>query len=189
MTKASSNGLPSAAGVDPGTAVLYDQNGKETWRGTAPFEPDQLAGRIMAAGEKEAAPALSLATLAVRQGAEPPELTVHHLGRWMPLRKLAGRRLAVCFWAPWSEAAVAELASRVEDEKNGGPRVIAIHPEGNAKAIESALGDAGLEKLVSRTDQGNKIARAWGVRVWPTTVLLGRDGRVTTVAYGRRLKK
>jgi len=51
------------------------------------------------------------------------------------------------------------------------------------------LGDAGLEKLVSRTDQGNKIARAWGVRVWPTTVLLGRDGRVTTVAYGRRLKK
>lgn len=178
-----------AAGVEAGTAVLYGRDGKEAWRGTAPFEPDQVAGRIMAAGEKEAVPALSLATVAVRQGEEPPELTVRHLGRWMPLRKLAGRRLAVCFWAPWNEAAVAELASRVEDEKNGGPRVIAIHPEGNAKAIASALGDVGLEKLASRTDRGSKIARAWGVRVWPTTVIIGRDGRVSAVAYGRRSKK
>lgn len=203
-----------AAGVEPGNAVLYDAGGKEVWREKGDFDPVAVmkeivkatgggktaaGGRLVGTGglvgtgdkggrSRKSAPTFTLATAKVRRGEAPPEITLRHLGRWMPLRKLTGKRLVVCFWAPFSKAAVAELASRVEDEKNGGPQVVAVHMESHAKAVDSGLHEAGLGKLSSLEDRGGRIAQSWGIRVWPTTVEIGRDGKVASVGYGRRRK-
>lgn len=92
-----------------------------------------------------------------------------------------GRVLLLHFWATWCEPCRDELPAldawaRAPAQAGRGVQVVTInHREGEA-AIRRFLDKTPLGLPILR-DADGAAARAWDVRVYPTTVVIGRDGR------------
>lgn len=173
--------------VDVGTTLLLSPQGEVAGRVKGEPEIEALARALRATADR--APlkgrrpaAWGVATAKVREGEPAPPLTVPRFGRWIPLHKLRGEPVALCFWTPRSEASVEALSVLVDAEADGGPLVVPVHPEQDDEAAEEALKKRRLEQP-SVPDRGT-VAGTYGVRVWPTTVHVDRHGRVARVRYG-----
>jgi thiol-disulfide isomerase/thioredoxin len=131
-----------------------------------------LLGRdALAAGE---------ATYAVSpwQGAVPSLQAVDTQGKTWRLSDLRGRAVLLNFWASWCEPCRAEMPTLQQIADLYGPDkllVLAINfKEHPTRAIQFAA-STGLSLPVLLDPQG-QTARAWGVKVFPTTVLVDRQG-------------
>ncbi len=132
-----------------------------------------LLGRdALAAGE---------ATYAVSpwQGPVPSLQAVDTQGKTWRLSDLRGRAVLLNFWASWCEPCRAEMPTLQQIADLYGPDkllVLAINfKEHPTRAIQFAA-STGLSLPVLLDPQG-QTARAWGVKVFPTTVLVDRQGR------------
>lgn len=173
--------------LDPGDTVLLDTDGTVARRTQGKVEVRALAGVLAELAEKPALEERPLAPWAlsatrVRQGEPAPEAMVPRFGRWVPLRKLRGQAVTLCFWTPRSEAATAALVRLLEGAREGGPLVVAVHPAGDDALVKETLAAHGRRES-SVPDRG-AAARAFGVRLWPTTVHVDRRGRVARLGYG-----
>ena len=109
-----------------------------------------------------------------------PRLSVQDLdGRNWDLERLHGRAVLLNFWATWCEPCLAEMPSLQDVAAIYGEQrlqVLAInYKESAAKALQFAR-TSGLTLPIVR-DHDGAIARAWGVRVFPSTVLIDAAGR------------
>lgn len=132
-----------------------------------------LLGRdALAAGE---------ATYAVSpwQGPVPSLQAVDTQGKTWRLSDLRGRAVLLNFWASWCEPCRAEMPTLQQIADLYGLDkllVLAINfKEHPTRAIQFAA-STGLSLPVLLDPQG-QTARAWGVKVFPTTVLVDRQGR------------
>ncbi|WP_341916114.1 TlpA disulfide reductase family protein [Polaromonas sp. YR568] len=132
-----------------------------------------LLGRdALAAGE---------ATYAVSpwQGPVPSLQAVDTQGKTWRLSDLRGRAVLLNFWASWCEPCRAEMPTLQQIADLYGPDkllVLAINfKEHPTRAMQFAA-STGLSLPVLLDPQG-QTARAWGVKVFPTTVLVDRQGR------------
>ena len=100
-------------------------------------------------------------------------------GRSWDLERLHGRAVLLNFWATWCEPCLAEMPSLQDVAAIYGEQklqVLAInYKESAAKALQFAR-TSGLTLPILR-DHDGAIARAWGVRVFPSTVLIDAAGR------------
>jgi thiol-disulfide isomerase/thioredoxin len=106
-------------------------------------------------------------------------------GKAWQLSQLRGRAVLLNFWATWCEPCRAEMPSLQALAVREADRltVIAINLKESPEAIARFVQSTGLKLPVVRDAQGD-MARAWGIRIYPSTVLIADTGRVLSVVRG-----
>lgn len=95
------------------------------------------------------------------------------------LPELRGRAVLLNFWASWCEPCRAEMPSlQTLADFHGSDRlqVLAINYKEHANTASRFIRQAGLSLPVLRDPDG-AIARAWGVRVFPSSILIDVAGQ------------
>ena len=108
------------------------------------------------------------------------------LGQRWDWADLRGRAVLLNFWASWCEPCRTEMPSLQTLAELYGPErlvVLAANAKESKTTIERYVQRSGLS-LPVLSDPDGVMTRQWGVRVFPTTVLVGADGRVRAVLRG-----
>ena len=100
-----------------------------------------------------------------------------------------GKVVLVYFWATWCGYCRKELPVAIEKivrERRGQPfTVLAVSIEEPRDVVAGYVKGAGLTSSVLLDGDG-AVAREYRVRATPTTVVIGRDGRLVARAAGTR---
>ncbi len=100
-----------------------------------------------------------------------------------------GKVVLVYFWATWCGYCRKELPVAIEKivrERRGQPfTVLAVSIEEPRDLVASYVKGAGLTSSVLLDGDG-AVAREYRVRATPTTIVIGRDGRLVARAAGTR---
>lgn len=114
-----------------------------------------------------------------RQTATPHLDALDMAGRRVTLADFRGRALVLNFWASWCEPCRAEMPTLQQLPLVLGEdrvAVLAVNFKEGPRRIAQFTQAAGVTLPVALDPQG-EVARAWGVKVFPTTVLIDPDGR------------
>jgi thiol-disulfide isomerase/thioredoxin len=99
---------------------------------------------------------------------------------------LRGRAVLINFWASWCEPCRAEMPSLQALAQRHGPEkllVLAVNFKEPLPTVQRFADKSALSLPVLLDPQGT-LTRQWGVSIFPSTVLLGIDGRVQGVLRG-----
>lgn len=111
--------------------------------------------------------------------AVPPLAATDLDGRTWRLADLKGRAVLLNFWASWCEPCRAEMPTLQQLAELYGPReltVLAINFKQSAATAARFVKSTSLTLPVILDPEG-ALARQWEVSIFPTTVLIGADGR------------
>ena len=107
-------------------------------------------------------------------------------GQLWRLSDLRGTAVLINFWASWCEPCLAEMPSLQQLARQHGPDrlvVLAVNFKEPAITARRYVQSADLQ-LPVLLDPDGALARQWGVRVFPSTILVAADGRVRGVVRG-----
>ena len=99
-------------------------------------------------------------------------------GRSWKLAETRGKVVILNFWATWCEPCRAEMPSlqAMAEFYGGDVLVLAVNfKERDDKVVQFARA-AGLT-LPMPMDRDGSVAAKWGVKIFPSSILIGRDGR------------
>ena len=120
-------------------------------------------------------------------GAETPALDLlRPNGEPLSLASLRGKVVLVNFWATWCEPCVAEMPSlqTLRDELAWrGFEVLGVNYQEGPARIETFVRRTGIAFPIVRDTDG-AAARAWNARVFPSSFLVDRSGRVRYALVG-----
>ena len=135
------------------------------------------------------APAVAFAADALQPwtGGPTPALKAKTLdGDAFALANYRGRVVLVNFWATWCAPCVAEMPALQRLRERLAParaEVVAVNFQENAARIAPFVERLRLTFPVVRDHDGT-LRTAWNVTVFPTTFVVGPDGRIAWVAVG-----
>jgi peroxiredoxin len=123
-------------------------------------------------------------------GARAPGFTLPTVdGRKVALADQKGKVVLVYFWATWCGYCRKELPVAIEKvvrERQGQPfTVLAVSIEEPRDLVAAYVKGAGVTSSVL-LDADGAVAREYRVRATPTTIVIGRDGRLVARAAGTR---
>lgn len=106
-------------------------------------------------------------------------------GRRWTLAELRGKVTVMNFWASWCEPCAVEMPSLswLAEQPGGEPRVIGVNYQEHEDKIRSFIAQVQVSFPVL-LDRTGDAARAWTPRVFPSTVVLARDGRPVFTVVG-----
>ena len=107
-------------------------------------------------------------------------------GKEWTLRGLAGEVVLLNFWASWCEPCRLEMPSldaAAMARRNAGLVVLAVNYKETATTIRSFL-ERIPYKAPILLDADGDAATAWTPKVFPSTVLIGRDGKPVATVTG-----
>jgi hypothetical protein len=165
---------------DRTATVVVDPAGKVVWRSETPSGTHELPAVLRKVLGTVASSKATMLTANVRIAQPPPNFLFEHSpGQQLTLRKTIGRPVVIVFFRESSSAsieAVKDAAASVE------PRTIllAVTPDGG--------GRDDISPAILVHDAAGRIATAYGVSMWPTTVRIDQSGIVRGVEYGRLTK-
>ena len=112
-------------------------------------------------------------------GLATPELVLADAqGRPWKLAEVRGKVVVLNFWASWCEPCRAEMPSlqAMAEFYGGDVVVLAVNfKERDTKVLQFAQA-AGLT-LPMPMDRDGAVAAKWGVKVFPSSIVIGRDGK------------
>jgi thiol-disulfide isomerase/thioredoxin len=118
--------------------------------------------------------------LAPWSGEPAPPLVLKDLqGASHDLTRFRGKVVLVNFWATWCEPCRHEMPSiqRLRDRLATKPfAVLAVNVDEPDARVRNYVSQSKLDLPVVM-DPNKTVTRAWGVRVLPTTIIVGPDGR------------
>jgi len=124
--------------------------------------------------------------LTVSPGDSAPDVSFEDDGRQpFALHRLRGRNVLLNFWQSWSAPCLTGLGrlQRLHQTGRETPFIVAFHGGKNSKEFDEIRKRLGLSfPLVQDSQQ--RIARRYGVRCWPTTIMVDAEGRVEHVQFG-----
>lgn len=107
-------------------------------------------------------------------------------GQVWRLADLRGKAVLINFWASWCPPCLAEMPSLQALAQRHGPDkllVLAVNFKESAATAQRYAQRVNLQLPVLLDAEG-ALARQWGANVFPSTVLIGADGRVRGVVRG-----
>ena len=106
-------------------------------------------------------------------------------GKPLLLKDLRGQALVINFWATWCEPCREEMPplALLAQSQSGKLRVLAVNFKESPAAVNQFVATTSLT-IPTLRDPDGALARAWGIRVFPSTVLIGADGQVRSVVRG-----
>lgn len=116
----------------------------------------------------------------------PPLHATDLSGQVWRLADLRGKAVLINFWASWCEPCRAEMPSlQALAQQPGRDKlvVLAVNFKESLPTVQRFVQQSSLQLPVILDPQG-LIARQWGITVFPSTVLIGTDGRVQSVLRG-----
>ncbi len=115
----------------------------------------------------------------VKPPAPLPEVSFVTLdGARRTLADYAGQKVVLNFWATWCIPCVAELPELDRLAAAGGFTVLAVSADrGGAAAVKPFAAAHAVTHLTLLLDPGNAAVQALGVAGFPTTFLIGADGK------------
>jgi peroxiredoxin len=133
------------------------------------------------------APRFSMLRLTVRPGDLAPDATfLGERANGKALRRLRGHPVVLLFWKSWSPPCLRELR-RLEElhrsKSEDRPVVLAVHGGEDREALAQVRERLGLT-LPFFIDVEQRIASLYGVRCWPTTVSINREGIIDHILFG-----
>jgi thiol-disulfide isomerase/thioredoxin len=120
----------------------------------------------------------------VQTGAEFPDLAKAGLEGSLP--DLKGKVLVVDLWATWCAPCKKALPMYADLHKDFAGKdvvIVAVSLDEDRKAYEAFVKKNGFPFTVVRDPKG-KLADALGVQEMPTSVVVGKDGKVASVHSG-----
>lgn len=112
-----------------------------------------------------------------RGQATPPLALQDPQGRTWSLQEAKGKVVVLNFWATWCEPCRAEMPSLQSMAELYGPEVVVLavnFKERDTRVVQFAQ-SAGIS-LPLLMDRDGAAAARWGVKVFPSTLIIGRDG-------------
>jgi thiol-disulfide isomerase/thioredoxin len=117
----------------------------------------------------------------------PPALAGTDLqGQDWRLADLRGKAVLINFWASWCEPCRAEMPSLQALAQFYGPNqlvVLAVNFKESAPTAQQYVQRTDLT-LPVLLDPAGAMAHAWGIKVFPTTVLVAANGQVRSLVRG-----
>ena len=102
------------------------------------------------------------------------------------LAQAKGQTVLLNFWATWCEPCRAEMPSLQalhQQYRDRHLQVVAVNFRESRDAVQRYRDALGLDFMVLRDSYGD-VSLAWGVRTFPTTVLMDRSGRAQWSVQG-----
>lgn len=138
-----------------------------------------------------AAPWLACAQTALQawtgSTAAAPSIDLRTLdGRPLALSDLKGKVVVVNFWASWCEPCIEEMPSmhRLREKLAGeGFEILAVNFQEGEPRIRSFLQKVPVSFPIVRDTDG-AVARAWKVRIFPSSFVIDPDGAIRYVLIG-----
>ena len=166
-------------GVNPGTSatLVIDSAGKILWRSESALDSRELAAVLGKVLSRVVESKATMLTASVRIGQLPPNFIFEHApGQQLTLRKTVGRPVVIVFYRKSSEASVKAVRDAASSNESGAI-VLAVTPDPES--------DEDLSPATIVRDSAGRIAAAYGVSMWPTTVNIDELGIVRKIDYGR----
>jgi thiol-disulfide isomerase/thioredoxin len=141
---------------------------------------------LLRAGAAPAAPADSPRRNWPRQRATPPIELAGIVGQPWRLASARGHPVLLNFWATWCEPCRAEmpaLQQLAREHRAQGLEVMAVNYRESDTAVRRFLEQTGLE-LPVLLDRDGAAAKAFGVRIFPSTIGIDRRGQASFVVTG-----
>jgi len=120
---------------------------------------------------------------------EAPSFSLKDLnGKWISLNQYRGRPLLLFFWGSWCQACKEEmlLLEKFFERNRGQIEILTIAIDGEKERRIRNLIKSQQIALSILLDRKERVARAYGVKMIPTTFLISGEGVVEGIIVGQR---
>jgi peroxiredoxin len=156
------------------------------WKAVGSVDPAAAAAAITARMLPTPGPRLRplVGKIAIGQRAPDVRFRDDH-GNDNALHRLRGRRVVFTFWQAWSAPSLAELRRLGQLQKQGSAlgTLVAFHGGPPRKGFDDLRRQYGLSFSIVQDDE-HRVARAFGVRCWPTTIEIDASGIIEGIQLG-----